>query len=169
MDAVYRPRLHTGFLRTRLFEWGLLGVLLAVVLAVGMFYARVLRTQAEFAALQFTLGRLRMALIVSHVDAAVHPKLYARRDVAPNPFNLLQTPIANYAGEAPAARLLTSPPGTWVYDRDCTCVGYLPMGLEWEHETGPSTAPAWFRVDISSGVPQLFALQTYKWNGQVLQ
>lgn len=148
-------------------EWSLL---LIVVLLVAGFYVREFRFvqgQGEAAAVKTTLGALRTALLMDHLKGVVDGTAAARPAQA-NPFALLAQLPANYAGvrdrhTAPAPQQA----GSWVFDADCHCIGYLPLypqGLN-----TPTDAPAlWFRVSKPPGPLQIRAMQHYVWQGQVL-
>lgn len=170
MDVEYRSRISSTFLRHRLFEWGVLSVVVLIVFGVGMYYAHIIQTQAEFAAVQSTLGRLRTALVVDHVYKAVHENSRPRlgQMPRPNPFLLLENNVSNYAGVIDKADAVEVEQGSWVYSTQCGCIGYFPMNIEWDSDD-IRFMPAWFQVNLQSGTPQLQALQRYVWQNHVLQ
>lgn len=151
----------------RLREWGIVVVVLLTLMAVFERHVRVVQSQGELAAVKSTLGALRTALVLDFLQQTVHT---ARPNVlAPqrNPFLLLKALPDNYAGEFGALHMDTVAPGRWVFDPNCSCVGYLllyPQGLE-----SPAPVPAiWFKVGGAPGPLQITAMETYVWQGQLL-
>jgi hypothetical protein len=158
---------------SRWIEWGTLLALILVVSSVLWRYGQQVRGQAERAAVQSTLGALRTALVLNHVHAALpgtdKASVSRRADsTLPNPFTLLQSPAANYAGEVPPALLQEVPPGRWVYDRGCTCIGYKPQD-DAALGTAAGAQALWFVLHSDGAAPQLRPLQPYVWDGQVLE
>ncbi len=152
----------------RLTEWGAVVVL---VLALGMvlaYQARELRGQAELAQIKGTLGALRTALVVAHLESKVASTRPERGVVVPaqrNPFDALQQSPPNYAGLAGTVALAALPGGSWVFDPVCSCIGYRPSEPAWlQAPTG--AVSMWFRVHASGGPLQISAQQSYVWMGQ---
>ena len=140
-------------------EWSiLLAVLLVLVVAFGREF-RVVQGQGELAAIKTTLGALRTALVIDHLHAATS----GRQAVAQpqrNPFLVLDHAPANYAGVLGAVKPDAIPPGNWVFDAYCNCIGYEPLYAD---------APMlWFRVSAPPGPLQISPLQIYKWQGQTV-
>lgn len=157
---------------SRWVEWGTLLVLILVVLSVLWRYGQQVRGQAERAAVQSTLGALRTALVLDHTHAMLTgagKALGVRQGdvVLPNPFTLLQSPAANYAGEVPPALLQEVPAGRWVYDRRCACIGYKPQDEAALGATEGAQA-LWFLLHSEGAAPQLRPMQAYVWDGQLV-
>ena len=95
----------------RMVEWGILAVLVMVFLGVFGHYARRIQGQSERAAVLSTLGALRTALVIDHVQrAAKHASTEPSRTPS-NPFLVLNTAPVNYAGEMSVVQSLAAPPG----------------------------------------------------------
>ena len=146
-------------------EWTLLVSLMVVV---GLLFVREMRAvqgQTEAIAVQTTLGALRTALVIDHLQKIVSktaPVAVAQR----NPFELLQRRPANYWGELTLAEAALAPTGSWVFDPVCVCVGYVPMFAQIESPSGE--VMLWFRVSEAPGPLQLTAKEAYVWHGQVM-
>lgn len=152
----------------RALEWS---ILLAVVLAlIGTYGAQVrsLQAQAEGASINSTLGALRTSLVVEHLRSQVRPDSGKAVSVQRNPFKVLDTLPANYAGEVAMADIYNAPPGTWVFDAACPCVGYRPLHPQ---SLQPARTPAvlWFRVSAPPAALQLTPLEVYEWQGNAIQ
>jgi hypothetical protein len=155
----------------RLAEWG---VLMMVVLVLAFALARELRHmrgQAELAQLKSTLGALRTALVIAHLQSALPRQTGGLSgsvaNVQRNPFAVLQQFPASYAGEGGPEVLSQLPGGSWVFDPRCVCIGYQPMEPDWLDSPREATA-LWFRVSAPPGPLQLSAEQHYVWMGQAL-
>jgi len=154
----------------RVLEWGIVVVVLLTLMGAFERHVRVVQSQGEFAAVKSTLGALRTALVLDFLQQTVHtarPNVVAQQR---NPFLLLKEVPANYAGEFAALHLETVAPGSWVFDPDCSCIGYLPMysqGLESPTNT-PVTPVSWFKVGAAAGPLQITAMDAYVWQGQLL-
>ncbi len=100
----------------RMLEWSLLAAVVAVLVLLFAGEVRVTKGQGELAAVKSTLGALRTALVIDHLQKKVmagsSPVAQAQR----NPFELLQRQPANYAGEVTPAQAVAAPPGSWVFD-----------------------------------------------------
>ncbi|MDR7306972.1 hypothetical protein [Rhodoferax saidenbachensis] len=131
---------------------------------------REVRGQAELAQIKNTLGALRTALVLEHLAAVAGNRSNAAPSAAlaqRNPFLALATLPANYAGLADAEALAALPGGSWVFDPDCTCVGYHPM--ETDRLESPLGAQAlWFQVSKPPGPLQITSQMSYVWMGQVV-
>jgi hypothetical protein len=146
-------------------EWGILGVLVLVFAGIFGHYARQIQGQSERAAVLSTLGALRTALVIDHVQRAASPGLQQRPVAAAiNPFLVLQTPPLNYAGEMSVLQTLAAPAGSWVYDPQCGCIGYLPRDTAWA-EASSDAAVLWFKVSDGPGPAVLKAQRLYLWQG----
>ena len=149
-------------------EWGILAVLVMVFLGVFGHYARRIQGQSERAAVLSTLGALRTALVIDHVQrAAKHASTEPSRTPS-NPFLVLNTAPVNYAGEMSVVQSLAAPPGRWVYDPQCVCIGYLPMDSDW-HSTMPDASILWFKVTEGQGPRELIAMAPYTWQGLAMR
>jgi hypothetical protein len=148
-------------------EWGILAVLVLVLVGVFGRQVRVVQGQGELAAVQSTLGALRTAFVIEHLQQAV--KSQGLGVVVPqrNPFMLLKSLPANYAGEFATMNIDTVAPGRWVFDPDCGCIGYLPLHPEWLESPANMTA-VWFRISAPPGPLSITPLHTYVWQGQVV-
>lgn len=151
----------------RVLEWGMVVLVLLTLMGVFERHVQGVQSQGEFAAVKSTLGALRTALVLDFLQQTVHtasPNVVAQQR---NPFLLLKAVPANYAGEFGALHMETVAPGSWVFDPNCGCIGYLPMypqGLE-----SPAPTPViWFKVGGAPGPLQMTAMDTYLWQGQVL-
>lgn len=151
----------------RVVEWGILVILVLVLMGVFVRQVRVVQGQAELAAVKSTLGALRTTLVISYLEQSVGPRPTRVAALQRNPFLLLKNPPANYAGEFGALQTEQVPPGNWVFDPDCSCIGYLPLYPQWL-ESPPQAQAAWFRVGGTQGPLQITAMDAYIWQGQVL-
>ena len=151
----------------RLFEWGALAAVLLVLAAVFLHWAHRVQGQAELAAVQETLGALRIAGVLADLKARL-PGAAASVNPEPNPFELLRVPPTNYLGAMDADRALTASPGHWLFERDCRCVVYVPLDPDWL--SSPSGgASLRFRISTDAGPVQLVAMEPYRWLGQRVQ
>jgi hypothetical protein len=163
----------------RLTEWGVLLALILVVVGVGYAQTQRLRGEAELARLRSTLGALRTALVVAHLEHEVAaqkkgsmglattdaPEL---RPVSRNPFLALERLPPNYLGESNPLALVDLPGGNWVFDADCQCIGYRPSEAGWLE--APANAVAlWFQVGAPPGPLQITASHSYVWMGQKVE
>jgi hypothetical protein len=173
MATAYIPESPRPVWSTRWVEWGLLALCIAVVMGVLWRYGQQVRAQSERAAVQSTLGALRTALVLDYVHRMI-PASSKAKAVAPtsaslpNPFDLLQQPAANYAGEVPAALLQEVAPGRWVFDKRCGCVGYKPQDIS-ALDTPAGSQAVWFTVETTGAAPQLRPIQSYMWAGLPLE
>jgi len=153
---------------TRLTEWGVMVVLVILLGAVFAHQTRELRGQAELAQIKSTLGALRTALVVAHLEEAVTSTRTSGALVVRaqrNPFAALRQPPPNYAGLADPDTLAALPGGSWVFDSGCSCIGYRPIEPAWL-QSPEGVRAMWFRVASTSGPPQITAQQSYVWMGQ---
>lgn len=187
--AVLRPATAPSPLGgRRLAEWGVLLALILAVVAAGYFQTQRLRGQAELARLQSTLGALRTALVVAHLERAVQPpqtpqvsKAQAGQadgtsaaepsvlpPVSRNPFLALARLPPNYLGESTPLALVDLPGGNWMFDSACQCIGYKPSEIGWLEAPADAVA-LWFQVSAPPGPLQITARQPYVWMGQTVQ
>lgn len=173
MASAFIPAGRRPHWSTRWVEWGLLALCIAVVMGVLWRYGQQVRAQSERAAVQSTLGALRTALVLDYVNSKIPASAKARSastafSALPNPFDLLQQPAANYAGEVPAALLQEVAPGRWVFDKRCGCVGYKPQDISALDAPAGSQA-LWFTVEVTGAAPQLRPIHSYSWAGLPLE
>ncbi len=147
-------------------EWS---ILLAVVLVlIGVFGRefRFVQGQGELAAIKTTLGALRTALVIDHLHATTAGH-QAVAQPQRNPFLVLDHAPTNYAGVLGAVKADAIPPGNWVFDAFCNCIGYEPLYSHALEEAGDAPM-LWFRVSAPPGPLQISPLQIYKWQGQTV-
>jgi len=154
------------FLNARIVEWSLMAVLIASLTLVFLQRVRAVQRQAELASVRSTLGGLRTAFVLQHLHQAAGQG-QASMVLQHNPFELLQRRPPNYFGETRGGASAV-PPGNWVFDALCVCVGYLPSDSS-EFSSPSGDALAWYRVEQSSAGPlQLTAKERYVWQGQLV-
>ena len=142
-------------------------VLLVVAIGFMRQQSHALQAQAEVAAVQSTLGSLRTALVIAHLQKAVQSERGVVVDLQQNPFKVLRAVPSNYAGEVARADIAGVVSGSWVFDKECVCIGYVPMSPEsLELKTEP--AVLWYRVSGSPGPLQITATESYTWLGQAV-
>lgn len=147
--------------------------MVALVILLGAVFThqtRAMRGQAELAQIKSTLGALRTALVVAHLESAVAGTRAKGTLVAQaqrNPFAALQQLPANYVGLAGPEALAALPGGRWVFDPECSCIGYRPTEPAWL-QAPEGVAAMWFRVVPSGGLLQITAQQPYVWMGQAV-
>ena len=152
----------------RMLEWSLVAAVIVVLGTVFFRQVQELQAQAEFSAVQSTLGALRTTLVITHLQRSIPGGTGALAASSVNPFDLLQRPPANYLGEMNSTQAREAAPGNWVFDPECVCVGYLPLHLRWiESQNGELLA--WFRVTREPGSMLIAAQQRYVWQGKVLE
>ncbi len=162
---------------SRTLEWSVMGIVVAILVAAFTHYTRIVQGQGEYAAVRSTLGALRTALVIDHLQrstaqtssaAVVGAATGLVADAQRNPFDLLQRTPVNYSGIANRQQADTVVPGSWVFDPACPCVGYRPLGDLWFDS--PSGEPmAWFRLHGAPGPLQLTGKEIYRWQGQLLE
>ena len=130
------------------------------------------QAQVEGSAIKTNLGGLRTAFVIDYlaqqtaVSQAGGPPSQGTA-VHPNPFLLLHRMPSNYVGEMNMAEAMNLPPGSWLFDPACLCIGYRPLYPEWLGS--PSGASMlWFDVVRSPGPLQLMPREAYVWKGEVL-
>ncbi len=155
------------FWTRRMMEWTILcGVILALLLVFG-WYVQLVQAQAERAAFRATLGALRTALVIEHLQRSVAPGQMTVALTQQNPFKLLERQPPNYRGEMALAALTGAEGGNWVFDPACSCVAYLAL------DTGGVDTPAGdallkYRVEGAPGVRRLTPAARYVWRGEII-
>jgi hypothetical protein len=151
--------------RGRTFEWAVLVVLVVVAIGFMRQQSRALQAQAEVAAVQSTLGSLRTALVIAHLQRVVQLEKGVVVDLQQNPFKILRAVPSNYAGEVVRSDITRVVAGSWVFDKECVCIGYVPMSPEsLELKTEP--AVLWYQLSGAPGPLQITATEPYVWLGQ---
>jgi hypothetical protein len=123
--------------------------------------------QAEFAGIKSTLGALRTAFVMRHLQAQLPGQNPAGSLMPGNPFDLLERSPVNYRGVIRAKDLALLPAGGWVFEPVCGCVGYVPLDAA-EFDSASGDPVAWFVVNASALPYQLTPKEAYVWQGQVL-
>jgi hypothetical protein len=155
------------FFNQRLVEWSLVALLMGALVVGFLHQVRVVQRQAEFANIRTTLGALRTAFVMQHLQAQMPGQNQSVAPMQRNPFDLLAQRPVNYRGVIDAKNLSLLPAGGWVFDPVCGCIGYLPLDAS-EFDSASGDAVAWFVVNTSSLPFQLTAKEAYVWQGQVL-
>jgi len=158
-----RYNLLSALLRSRrVIEWSIIAAVLISLVWALEHEARTLRGQGEKVAVRSTLNALRASLVIDQLLSQV------RHTSAPkNPFTLLQELPPNYGGELAMRNIYSVPPGSWVFDPECGCVGYRVLYPQWLEPTQEADT-LWFRVATRAGDASLLPLAEYRWFGQPL-
>jgi hypothetical protein len=151
----------------RMVEWSLLVAVLVVLVLVLARQVREIRGQGELAAVRSTLGALRTALAIDHLQKNVMDGSSSVASTQRNPFDSLQRHPANYVGEMTPAQAVAAPAGSWVFDPVCACVGYVPTDVQW-FDSPSGEAMAWYQLRGAPGPLQLVAKEAYVWQGLVM-
>lgn len=128
---------------------------------------RVVQGLGERAAVQSTLGAVRTALVIDHMQASVRPASAGGVAQQHNPFLLLRSIPVNYAGNVAKADIESVAPGSWVFDPDCICIGYRLLYPQWLENPADAGA-VWFRIDSEAGPLQVVPQERYLWQGVVV-
>ena len=149
----------------RLWERCLLLTLVGVIAWALVDKARDLRSAAELNAFRYSLGALRVALVLDRMRTVVHGD-NAVGAVPRNPFLLLARQPATYAGEVSLAVATAGAitPGTWFFDGRCPCIGYRPRD-ERRFLAGSGSSLLIFQL---SSAYVLAAREPYLWRGEVI-
>jgi len=152
----------------RVKEWGIAALLVAALVVVFMKYMREVQAQGEYAAVRTTLGALRTALVIEHLQRHVAPVADSVTAKPPrSPFDLLELRPANYAGVVSADKAQSVPAGSWVFDPACPCIGYRPLDDGWL-DSPSGDVMAWYQLGGAPGPLQLTARERYKWQDHIL-
>ena len=127
---------------------------------------QVVQAQSERLAVRFTLKILREAMLLEQILKRAQSTT-AAGIANRNPFALLESLPANFAGEIAASKVATAAPGSWVFDPQCPCVGYRLMYPQWL-EPAQLDDVIWFRLSTSSGEVRLVPQVPYIWLDQPL-
>lgn len=149
----------------RLFEWCLLAALIAVIVWAVFDKARDLRSAAELNAFRYSLGALRVALVLDQVKVGISG-VGADSAAMRNPFMLLDRRPGIYSGEVTvaAAEAGVIAPGAWFYDGECPCIGYRPR--DDRRFLAASGSPVMlFRLTPARLLP---AREPYLWRGELV-
>jgi hypothetical protein len=148
----------------RLTEWSLLVLVLGVVVWAFGHQVRVVQGMGERAAVQSTLGAVRTALVIDHMQTSMRSADTGNAVRQNNPFLLLRSSPANYAGNTTRADMEAVAPGSWVFDPDCVCIGYRLLYPQWL-ESPVGAEGVWFRIESTAGPLQVTPLERYLWQG----
>ena len=150
--------------RRRFFEWPLLLLLVGVIAWTLLDKVRDLQSAAELAAFRYSLGALRVGLVLDQMRERIGPP--RPPGAGQNPFMLLAQPPIGYIGERSVADAAAGgvAPGAWFFDRRCPCVGYRLRDEQRFFAASGGT------VMLFSLVPPgiLAARESYLWRGQVI-
>lgn len=149
----------------RLWERCLLLALVGVVVWALVDKARDMRSAAELNAFRYSLGALRVALVLDRMRTAVGEG--AAVGAAPrNPFPLLARQPATYAGEIslPAAKAGAIAPGAWFFDGGCPCIGYRPR----DERRFLAVSGSSLLIFQLSSANVLAAREPYLWRGEIV-
>lgn len=149
----------------RLWERCLLLALIGVVVWALVDKARDMRSAAELNAFRYSLGALRIALVLDQLHTAVGHSA-TTRDTTRNPILLLASPPLGYVGEMSLFDVQSDglKLGSWFFDRHCSCVGYQLR--DDRRFVAPSGGNVMTFSMTSGGV--LLARETYVWRGEVI-
>lgn len=154
---------------TRLLEWGLVALILATLIGVFTRQTREMQGQAELAAVRATLGSLRTALVIDHLQRAA-TGTRGNALTPRNPFKLLKQRPLNYWEVLTAHGQSKAPPGHWFFDAACDCVGYIPSDPRWLDHFNDGDI-VWFKLsDQERAAPMdLVPKATYTWQKLLLK
>ncbi len=151
----------------RAVEWSLLVVVVLVLMGVFAHQFRIVQAQGELAAIKTTLGALRTALVIDHLQGAAASRTPAVAIAQRNPFLLLDHLPGNYAGVSEGVRADATPGGKWVFDAYCNCIGYGPM-YPFALDEGGDAPMVWFRISAPPGPLHITPVQAYRWQGELI-
>jgi hypothetical protein len=151
----------------RLVEWGAFAAVLAVLVLMFLQRSADVQGQAELAAIQTTLGALRTAAVLRHVQANGKGVAGSVAREQRNPFlDLVEAPPA-YLGEQDTATVPLAP-GGWFYDRRCDCLGYRPLDPRWLNDS-EGNGLLRYRIRRDAGPLQFEPIGRYVWQGEPLR
>jgi hypothetical protein len=149
----------------RLTEWTLVALLLAGLIWAFDRETRALQGQSERVLVWSTLASLRTALVLNQLARRVRPDDPGL--IEKNPFHLLQSMPPNFAGEMPMRDVYRVPPGSWVFDPGCDCIGYRLLHPQWL-EPAQETDTIWFHIGAAKDDFRLSPHADYLWFGKRL-
>ena len=149
-------------------QWSLLAAVIVVLIFIFVRHVRVLQGQAELSTVKSTLQVLRMGLLIDHLQNSLTAGQSSVALRQRNPFELFQQRPSNYLGEMSRAQAALAPGGSWVYDGDCACVGYLPLNDQW-FDSPSGDVMAWYAVNNALGPLRLTAKESYVWQGRAIR
>jgi hypothetical protein len=149
----------------RVFEWGVVTLVLVALIWAVVREARVVQGQGERVAVKATLASLKAALAIDQLTTHVRAQNGTSTAKPKNPFTLMQGVTPNYAGELTLRNIDSVPPGSWVFDPECGCVGYRLLYPQWLEPEQEADA-IWFRVGATPSDPRLKQQAEYRWFGQ---
>lgn len=143
--------------------------MVVILVLMGVFgqQIRFVQAQAEQAAIKTTLGALRTALVIDHLQSAAGQTGQNVASPQRNPFLLLDHLPANYAGVLGNPKADAAPAGNWVFDAYCHCIGFRPA-YPYALEKEGDDPMLWFRVSAPPGPLAIAPLHTYRWQGEVI-
>ena len=149
----------------RLFERCLLVALIAVIVWAMLDKARDMRSAAELSAFRYSLGALRVALVLDQMHATVTGVAAGGTETI-NPFLLLERQPGGYAGTVPLATAEAGAiaPGAWFFDGRCPCIGYRPR----DDRRFMAASGSAVMVFALSSQRVLAAREPYLWRGEVV-
>jgi hypothetical protein len=168
---ILRLRSATLRLNKRVQELAAVGTLSLSMTALWGYNIWHIKGEAEASVFKATVGVLRTSLALNHLQQILPPPGGAlpaseRQAGAPNPFVLLLHRPASYVGEVSMRQAGQLAPGSWLFEPDCRCIGYVPLSAEWL--SSPSgDRMIWIRI-ISGQPDQLQLREHYLWQGKPL-
>lgn len=156
-----RPQVTTWY---RLVEWFLVAVLILTLLLVFTHYARQVKSQSELATIKMTVGTLRTALVLDHLQRQLPPVRGAASPLTAsrNPFDLVEPKPLGYLGEITKVQAESAAPGSWFYVDDCACIGYRPLD-DAALNSASGALVIWYQQRRTAGIVQLIAKEAYLW------
>lgn len=151
----------------RIVEWSIVAAVLIALIWALEHQVRVVQGQGERAAIRATLTSLRAGLVIDQLMLQARPRAAPDAPRPQNPFALMQSIPPNFAGELAMRNVNSAPPGSWVFDPECVCVGYRLLYPQWL-EPAQAADAIWFRIRSENGQVRLSALTDYLWLGQRL-
>ncbi|MEI8157488.1 MAG: hypothetical protein WCH60_11540 [Burkholderiales bacterium] len=156
------------WLSRRLVEWSALALVVMTLVWVFGRQMQTVQAQSERLAVRFTLKILREAMLLEQILKRAQPTTTAATGTATrNPFALLDSLPANFAGEVASSKADSIVPGNWVFDPECACVGYRLLYPQWL-EPEQFADVIWFRLSPAPGEVRLIAQARYVWLDQPL-
>lgn len=164
---ILRLRSATLRLNKRVQELAAVGTLSLSMTALWGYNIWHIKGEAEAASFKTIVSVLRTSLALNYIQQMLPPPGGAQpASGRPNPFALLQYRPASYVGEVSARQVRQVPPGSWLFDPDCICIGYVPLSSEWL--SSPSgERMIWIRI-INGQPDQLQLHEHYLWQGKPL-